>query len=284
MVKHLVTKTAFAELAGVSVSAITKSTKRGALGEAMEGAKLNSYHPAAVAYLESRGVGSKAVNGLDPMYDECVAFCQRTGRWSATAISRNVKGLGRERAKAIFCVIEASGVKDLDGPVPVVDLAAAVEESKPKPKASGTQALKHNKIFKEAEAPHDNFADLPEDIRKLADWSLRKIIDTFGFDHRFETFLKTAKIMEDIHEKRIKNAAACKELISREIIHKGIIDPVDASHSRMLTDGAKTISLRLHARFKNGATPKEGERLIQNELTKIMQPMKKRIKNVLREL
>ena len=85
MVKNLMTKSAFSNLAGVSVAAVTKATKHGKLKGIMHGEKLDANHPDAVAYLAEK-VKQSQETGLDNKYDEVLEWCRLHQRWSVSGI------------------------------------------------------------------------------------------------------------------------------------------------------------------------------------------------------
>ena len=128
------------------------------------------------------------------------------------------------------------------------------------------------------------FERMQSDIRKMGDMSIRDCVLTFGYFENLESLVKSIKLMEDIHEKRIKNAVAAGELVSRDLIHKGVIDQIEIAHNRMLTDGAKTMAKRLHDKYKSGADVAAGQKLIRDELSKIIGPSKRKIDKVLKGL
>lgn len=59
---ELLSRARFAELAGVSASLISRICKRGDLGGALEGTRINVRHPDAVAWLAERGVEPPALS------------------------------------------------------------------------------------------------------------------------------------------------------------------------------------------------------------------------------
>ena len=131
--------------------------------------------------------------------------------------------------------------------------------------------------------PAETVAVLAKDIAALAHMPLIDLVTIFGSDLRFKDWLDALKKIEEIHDKRIKNAKATGDLVARDLIAKGIIDPFDRAHRLILTDGARTISQRLQAKFKAGITAPEAETFVRDTISKILQPAKKQISDTLRE-
>jgi len=169
---HLVTKSEFARMTGVSVSAITYISN-GRLRQIVHDGKIDITHPDAILYME-----------------RCLAKTL-TG------------GTGMPR---------------------IVDAPTT------------------------AAAP----ADVPEDFRELADLTLREIIEQYGTEARFLGFLKASHEIEKVHEARLKNAEREGELVTRDLVLRGVIEPYDTAHTKLLTDGARKIATRLKAKYDAG--------------------------------
>lgn len=226
--KNLMTKMAFAELAGVSGSAVGKAANHGSLRPAMVKKRIDANHEAAIKYLAS------------------------PSRMAASAANKII-AVTREIA---------------NGPQP-----------------SGQAALKMNKkMAEEPDLEEKLIRALPPDIRKLAHKSLSDLVDIFGTDVRFGDWLKTLKLIEEISAKRIANAATLKELVSRDIIRRGVLEPIDGVLQRLLTDGVRTIAQRLHTKYKTGATSQEGEAYMKKEITKILKPISTTVEKTLRAM
>lgn len=124
--------------------------------------------------------------------------------------------------------------------------------------------------------------DVPENISHLADWTLREILHKFGTDANMVDYLKAAKSIEEIAEKRLKNAHARGELVSRSIVKNGIIDTLDGAFTRILTDGSRTIAARANAMIKSGDSVSDLEGFISAQLSTFIKPTKSKIARVLR--
>jgi len=287
MVKKLISKSEFADLANVSAAAITKACKT-ILKEAVVGKRIDAAHPTAVKYLNSKRpkkeTSKSPAIGIDSKYEEAVLLCKETGNYSATNLQRKL-GIGWERAKSIISMIEAAGIKNKNFP------KADPKEDKPKIKEKvieyeigmGDDGEPHqrghaskNESKKQGRFDIGAFV-VPEYIGELAELSLREIIEQYGTDVRFLDWLKATKEIENIDEKRVKNAQLRGELVSRKAVKIGIVDPIDAAHTRMLTDGAKTIARRSMALSKAGKDLTEIEEFIKDQLSSFIRPVKSKV-------
>ena len=81
------------------------------------------------------------------------------------------------------------------------------------------------------------------------------------------------KEIEVIEERRIKSSKAKGELVHRDLIKKGIIDPIDTAYRKMLTDGAKTIARR--------AAVGDLEKFVADQIASFIKPAKASMKRAL---
>ena len=88
--------------------------------------------------------------------------------------------------------------------------------------------------------------------------------------------------IEDINEKRLKNAQTKGELVSRELVKLGVIDPIDAAHIKLLTDGAKTIARRVTAMHDAGRPLDDVEKFVKNQITSFIRPIKAKVARALK--
>ena len=137
---------------------------------------------------------------------------------------------------------------------------------------------------KKAEQEGDPLAIIPENIQAYADLTIREVINTFGTDYRFKDWLTSLKSIEDIHEKRMKNAAAAGRLVSRELVRTALIDPIERAHVQLLGDGVKTISRRMTDMIKSGKTPEECEKFVSDQITSFIRPLKRAMVKALEEV
>lgn len=126
--------------------------------------------------------------------------------------------------------------------------------------------------------------EIPENISAFADMSLRELILRFGTDTAFNDWLKATKMIEDINEKRLKNAETKGELVSRHLVKIGIIDPIDSAHINLLTDGAKTITLRVIAMHNADASADDIETFVRDQIASFIRPVKDRVTRALKNV
>ncbi len=270
-------------MAGVSAAAVTKAVK-GPLLAAMDGKRIDAAHPVAVKYLvkQDRARTEPAATGLDPLYELAVQQCQASDKWSPSSL-RAPLGIGLDRAKAIVAMMQAAGV------VPNRESPARTTARPPAPASrsvSGNEAVRATKkseaLERFNEEPNTELREIPDDLARLADWTIRDVVHRWGTDVAFVDWLKAVKEIEMVAERRLKNAQARGELISRHVVKSGMIDTLDGAFTRMLTDGAKTIATREHSLVKTGATPQEIEDLVAKQLSTFIKPTKSKITRILR--
>lgn len=265
-------RSAFAQLCGVSAAAVTKACAS-ALQPACEGKRLNAAHPAAVAYREKQTESQRVgpATGIDPRYDEAVAYCQSSGQWSMRSLQAGL-GLSFKRAQAIIQVMQVAGL---------IGTAEPAAKPSPAPHVRGHSAARETR--KAATPADDNFLiEIPPNIEAFADMTLREVIERFGTDVRFVDWLKATKEIEMINEKRIKNAQASGRLISRDLVERGVIDPFNGAHLRLMTDGAKTIAAAAVAKHASGSELIEIERYVSDVIGSFLRPVKSKITRALK--
>lgn len=160
--------------------------------------------------------------------------------------------------------------RDEKTPEPKIKKPALVEKP-PKPR-------KKRVIPAESESTDGGVLDLvDDDIRMYLDWTLKKIILKFGTYTNFRDYLDSTKKMEDIHAARLKNAQVEGELVKRTIVKKGVIDPINSAHLKLLADGATTISRRAFGMVDSGQTQDDVKRMVEDQLKSFIGPVKRRI-------
>ena len=122
--------------------------------------------------------------------------------------------------------------------------------------------------------PVDDMARLAADIRALADMPLRALVEVFGTDIRFLDWLKALKEIEGISEKRLKNAHLEGDLVTRELVRRGVFDPLDTAFRLLQTDGAKTIAVKSRAMAKAGESAEAIEKMVRGKLGAFIRPAK----------
>lgn len=279
MAKKLVSRTEFARMAGVAPASVTKACNNG-LKPATDGKRVDVAHPAAVEYLakHDRAKTPPAAPGLDPLYEDAIEACTEAGRWSALFL-RDALTVGSSRATRIFRQLQAAGLVPERGAKPT---APAEPVAMKKPHVRGTAAAKEKrKREPPPEARDDYVFEVPEDIQAFADMTLRELVEKFGTDTRFVDWLKATQTIEAINEKRLKNAVTRGELVNRQLIKVGVIDPIDAAHIKLLTDGAKTIARRASAMTAAGRELEDIEKFVADQIGSFIKPVKSKVARAL---
>jgi hypothetical protein len=245
----LISKSEFARLAGVSAMTITKNVSRGkkVLAPAVVSKKIDPDHPAAVAYL-------KAQRGEPQIPEEIAAPAPKPQRKATT----------KKHPKAPKELYES--IQDaLDE---IQDMESEADQF------NAMQAFVHKRHVRL----------LPTDVRKIADKPLNKLVEIFGTDIDFVKWLDSTKKLEDIAALKIKNAKAIGEVVSKDIVKKGILAPIDGLHRKLLTDGAKTIEKELRTLFELEKPPEECEVALQQIISGFIRPMKDQIRRGVKNL
>lgn len=302
----MVNKAEFSRLAGVTRAAVTKAVA-GKLAPAVDGKLIDANHPAAREYIEhiARDRAEPPATGLDPLYEQAVAECQRENRYSNAFLKRQLK-VSYNRAAKIMSQIKAAGLIPEKGAkeTPAPERNVPASGTAPAPKVDGRSTSKHvrgSALKKQQmksgppvlpvptpadddDTEYDPLEGIPDDIRKLADWSLRDLVNRFGSDVRFGDWLKALKSIEEVHDKRLRNAEREGELVHRNVVKAGIIDTINTYHRRLLTDGAKTIGTRAHALVESGASAQELEELAADQIGSFIRPCKSKMERVMRNI
>lgn len=149
-------------------------------------------------------------------------------------------------------------------------------------KADGNRTSPAAIAMIEPSPPGPDVIDVPEEIGAFIDMTLREVIQRFGTDAAFCDWLKATKEIEAIEEKRLKNAQTRGELVSRNLVKIGVIEPIDTAHIKLLTDGAKTIARRSTAMHGAGRTVEDIEKFVAEQMTSFIRPIKSRVAKALR--
>ena len=272
--QKLVSKAEFARMANVTHAAVTKAIANG-LSAAMQGKRIDANHPLAIKYVKSKTPVEQEIVvqtvAVDPLHDQAVAYRESSGKTSVSALQRELK-IGYNRAKNIVDAING--------------VYAPKPQQKDEPVIRGYAAKndKRKKAPPEAIDPEAMLLEIPEDITAFADMSLRELVTRFGTDIRFLDWLKSIKMIEDINEKRLKNAVAKGELVSRDLVKLGIIDPIESAHIKLLTDGAKTIARRATAMHSAERSLDDVEKFVKDQITSFIRPIKAKVARTLNQL
>lgn len=274
--QNLVSRAKFADMAEVNPSTVTRVCKT-VLQAAISGDMIDAAHPDAVAYVakQAKKATPPAAEGLDPVYEEALQVCRETGRFTANNVQTSL-GIGWARAKRIVEVMKATGIIDSEGkPDP-----KRAEQQVPT-KLRGQAGAKERK--KRAVPDEQEPIEIPSNIRDFMDMTIMEIVQKFGTDYRFVDWLKAAAQIEGIEEKRLKNAQSRGNLISRDLVQKGVIDQINNAHLRLLKDGVKTISAGAMAKVGAGAEQQDVEAYVSDIVGSYLRPVKSRMVRALED-
>jgi hypothetical protein len=104
----------------------------------------------------------------------------------------------------------------------------------------------------------------------------------FKSDDRMGKWLKNMKTMEDIHRMRLDNAAKEGTLVTRELVQRGVISEIEQMTSRLLHDGARTISREVIAQHLAGADEPEIIKKVREQITSFVRACKTKIRRNMR--
>lgn len=124
----------------------------------------------------------------------------------------------------------------------------------------------------------DSLGEL-EEIRAL----LKPLTDRFGTSRHFRDWLLSLKDIEVILEKHLGNEEAQGRLIARELVRAHVFGALNAMARRLLQDAPKTIARRLAAHFKANGTVEDAERMVRENLSSQIEPVKAKAARTLRE-
>lgn len=124
--------------------------------------------------------------------------------------------------------------------------------------------------------------EIPDTLAPYVDFTLRQILQKYGTEAAFVEWLKAVKTMEEIEERRLKNADKRGQLVSRELIRRGVIDVVNTAHLRMLSDGAKAIASEVSAMSLSGSNEIQMQDAVADRLTKFIKPCKARMERTIK--
>ena len=273
------TKADFAALCGVTKGAITRAMKN-IFPSAVVGDRINTAHPAAIAYRARQLVRTAPPAvvpppGSDELFVTAHEICEAAGRWTASTIMRGLK-TGYTRAARIHEQLQAAGY----GTPPELPVGPTDTPTPPKTPA-GRQAARPSS---RRAAPADGDlggveadVEAPEDLGEIANWTVQAVVDKFGTRRGFIDWLKALRAIEDVHEKRIKNAQLAGRLVSRRLVATGVIDVFNSANVRLMTDGAKAITAATAAKRAGGESENEIEAHVADLIGSFIRPVKSKI-------
>lgn len=281
-VRNLKTRVEVAEILHVSPSAVTKACREHLKG-ALCGKKIDVNHHTFLEYYDKK-FPEVAATGFDPLYEQAVIFCTENNTYTGYALRKKFT-IGAKRARKLVTMMETLGVIPEPGePAPII------EQSEPEPpklkprvingKVKQTQNKKDEALQKLAAG--NVVHEIPENIEEFADMTLRQIIHQFGSDAAFLDWLKATKEIESINEKRLKNATTKGDLIHKEIVKRGIIEPVETVFVNLLSDGARALATRVPAKAASGESTIDIENYISDYIGKFIKKAKADINKTLK--
>jgi hypothetical protein len=94
--------------------------------------------------------------------------------------------------------------------------------------------------------------------------------------------LTRRKLAAQAQQIELKNAQIEGRLVAREVMIRGVWNPLETFLVRILTDGAKTMASTVYPLAKSGGTREEIEVAIRSELTSFIGPLKDSIQRALK--
>ena len=116
-----------------------------------------------------------------------------------------------------------------------------------------------------------------DDLRDVLHLTLGEILERHGTSGQFKTFVDAKKTIIDVQTRVVKLAQLEGTLVSRSLVKVGVIDPIDAAHRKLLTDGAKTIARRVTAMTSGGRSLEDCEAFVKDQMSSFIRPMKAKV-------
>lgn len=267
---NLISRAAFALLARRSNAAITIACREGGrLHASVVGKAIDVTHPDAEAYLQARGVEVPVTVTADMRRGQgrpSVPGAGAKAEKSSRAAKPKPKAPPRKREKP---APKPAAPKEDKPPLGSYDRPTGRRAAK---EAAKAQPLHPPKVHR-----------VPDNIAEFADMTLRDLIDQFGTDLRFSDWLKALKAIEDIREKRIKNAEREGELVSRDLVRTHVIGAFERAHINLLTDGSQTIATRLAAMVRGGSDEADCQKFVSDTISRNIRSVKATVGRALRD-
>lgn len=113
--------------------------------------------------------------------------------------------------------------------------------------------------------------------------TLLEIVEIHGSQAGFEGWLRTAKLLEEVRERRTKNFEREGALVPRDLVLSAVIVPYDAAHKALLNNVSKTLAARCHSMAKAGSTPAQLEKFVVKTISKTLQRATVNVKKALQK-
>lgn len=273
----LVSRAELARLAGIARSSMTEACQPGhGLHPAVDPNtnKVDMNHPVVKKWLakRTRDAAPPPAIGVDSAWDEAVAWCHANDCWAAARLAKGI-GISRGRATKIIRAAKALGA-DLVAP------PAGGAASSPAPVSLARTERRTANGTTVYERPEDA-GTIPDNIAKFADMTIREAVYKYGTVGALVDVVKAVKAIEDVREKQLKNAEREGELVSRELVKRGILQPIDGVFATLLQSGSKSIALEAHTMALAGDSPGDIETTIQKKISQIITPAKQKLSGAL---
>lgn len=279
--KRLVSKIDFAEMVNVSPAAITKACNN-KLKPAFDGKRIDINHSCVIEYMKRKESqqSRKSTNNQESEKLKKVNL-NETIEDNFTIIR------GKEKVdKKIKEILSESKINNNDFDDSEDDFQdSEVDEYEFVKVPNRKRKIANDNLKKNDSSLYtDTGREIPEHIRKYLKYTIEDVINEFGTEVALNDFLLSIKRIEDIETARIKNDKSKGLLVERELIERGILNPMDSSFTRLLTDGSKTITKRLLAKKESGLTLQELEEFTSNQISSFLKSLKQSIKRTLDQL
>ena len=103
-----------------------------------------------------------------------------------------------------------------------------------------------------------------------------------GINGMSKQYWDTRRAAADARYKELKNATEEGRLVAREVMIRGVWNPLETFLVRILTDGAKTVAATIYPLVLAGATKEETEISVRKELESFVKPLKDTIKRAVK--
>ena len=268
-------------MCGVSPAAITKAIKQTSLGSTVVGRMIDANHPIAVEYRENaRGIRKPTNSPIKRGYETQERQERKKSPRKSKKPTIKAKPKPKIPEKPIKKPIEKPKIepKEVEKKAPKArkePAKPAKQQPKPEPEATKKEIPKQTK-------PEQ--LQIPDNILEYQDLSLRQVLEKFGTATRFTQYLDSVAKIEVIHEKRVKHAAQTGELISRDLVKIGIIEPLNTAHRRLLTDAASTIASEVFEMARAEFSVEQCEIFVKDQTSSILEPMKDAMRKAIEDV
>ncbi len=115
------------------------------------------------------------------------------------------------------------------------------------------------------------------DVDMFGNMTINQILSQFGTETAFGEWVKMTKVLEEIREKRIKNAKTQGELISREYVRTHMFGLIEIVNTRLLNDAPVSLAARVSQLVRAGEDDKSVEDFIRSEISTHIGALKSRM-------